>query len=56
MTWDMGLYHPFAYLEGTHQRFVDRHHAPSIVEFSTVVWGREQSNELSLGEELIAWM
>ena len=41
------------YLERAEQAFIHAHHGPSIVEFTTIVWRTEQSDELSLREELI---
>lgn len=43
-----------AYLERTQQTLVNTHHCTSIVELSTVVWRREQRNQLSFGEELVS--
>ena len=42
------------YLEGTQQAFVHRHHCAGVVEFAAVVRGREERDELSLGEEFVA--
>lgn len=41
-------------LERTQQTLVNTHHCTSIVELSTVVWRREQRNQLSFGEELVS--
>lgn len=41
-------------LEGTEQALVDAHHGASIVEFTAVVGGAEEGNQLSLGEELVS--
>jgi hypothetical protein len=43
-----------AYLEGAHECFIHRHHAPSVVKLSTVVGGGEQRDQLTLGKELVA--
>jgi hypothetical protein len=42
------------YLEATQQTLVHAHHGARIVELATVVWRREECNELPLREELIA--
>merc|ERR1719474_8195 len=42
------------YLERTHECFVDRHHAPGIVELPAVVGRREEGDQLPLGKELVA--
>ena len=31
-----------SYLKRTHQRFIDRHHPACIIEFTTIIWSREQ--------------
>jgi len=41
-------------LEGTHQRVIDGHHRPGIIEFSAIIRRRENGNELPFGEELVA--
>jgi len=40
-------------LETAHQRLVHRHHTAGVVELAAVVGGREECDELALGEELI---
>lgn len=42
-----------SYLEGAEEGFIHRHHSSCIVKLSTVIWCREQSDQLSLGEEFI---
>ena len=42
------------YLEGTHQRFVDRHHSSGVVELATVVGRTEECHQLAFGKELVA--
>ena len=41
-------------LKRAHECFIDGHHASCIVELPTVVGGWEQSDQLSLGKELVA--
>ena len=41
------------YLEGTKQRLVDAHHRAGVVELATVVWCREEGDQVSLREELV---
>lgn len=43
-----------AYLERTQQALINAHHGTGVVELSAVVWRREQRNQLSLREELVA--
>jgi len=40
-------------LERAHEGLIDAHHGTSIVEFSAIVWCREESDELPLGKEFI---
>ena len=40
-------------METAHQISINRHDGTTIVEFITVVGGREDSNKLTLGEKLI---
>ena len=40
-------------LERAQKRFVHAHHRTSVVELSAVIWRREESDELTLGEELV---
>ena len=42
------------YLEGAHESLVHAHHGAGVVELPAVVGGREQCDELPLGEELVA--
>src|SRR5687767_8489565 len=44
----------FQYLEGTHEIFVHRYHPSRIIEFSTIVGGREQCHQFSAGKEFIS--
>lgn len=41
-------------LEAAHECIVNRHHGSSVVELSAVVRSTEESDQLSLGEELVA--
>ena len=41
-------------LEGAHEGLIDTHHSSSVIKFSTVVRSREESDQLTLGKELIA--
>ena len=41
-------------LEGTHESLIDTHHSSRVIEFSAVIWCRENGNQLSLSEELVA--
>jgi hypothetical protein len=41
-------------LEWAHERFINGEHGTSIIKFATVIWRREQSDQLPLAEELIA--
>jgi hypothetical protein len=41
-------------LERAHERFVDTHHSTCIIEFTTVIWSREESNKLPPSEKLVA--
>lgn len=41
-------------LEGAQQGLIDTHHRAGIVEFTTVVWRREQRDKLPLSKELVA--
>lgn len=42
-----------SHLEGAHQGLIHAHHAAGVVELAAVVGSREQSYQLSLGEELV---
>lgn len=44
----------FQHLETAHQRLVDGHHRPGIVELTAIVWGGEDGDQLPLREELVA--
>lgn len=48
--WDTRSTH----LERAKQRLVDAHHCTSIVEFTTIVGGAEQRDQLPLREELVS--
>lgn len=41
-------------LEGAQEALVHAHHRTSVVELAAVVWRREQGDQLTLAEELIA--
>jgi hypothetical protein len=41
-------------LETAHQSIVNAHHGTGIVEFTAIVGSGEESDELSLGEKLVA--
>lgn len=41
-------------LERAEQALIHAHHSTRIVEFTAVVWRAEQSDKLSLGEELVS--
>merc|ERR1719507_2590495 len=43
----------FQNLETAHQGLVHRHHGTSIVKLATVVWSREECDQLALCKELI---
>lgn len=42
------------YLEGTHERFIDAHHAACIVKLPAVIWSREKCDQLAFGKELVS--
>lgn len=42
------------YLEGTHEGFINTHHAACIVKLPAVVWSREKCDQLAFGKELIS--
>ena len=42
----------FEDLERAHECFIDRHHGTGIVKLSTVVWRREEGDELPASEKL----
>jgi hypothetical protein len=44
----------FENLERAHQSFIHAHHCSSIIELVTIVRGRENSDELSLGKEFVS--
>lgn len=44
----------FQNLETTHEIGVDGHDGSRVVEFTTVVWGGEEGDQLTLREELVA--
>lgn len=44
----------YTYLEGTHEGFINTHHAARIIKFPTVVWSREKCDQLAFGEELVS--
>lgn len=43
-----------SHLKGAHERLIHAHHGSSVVKLSAVVWRREQSDELPLGEKFVA--
>merc|ERR1719341_663188 len=43
----------FQNLETAHQGLVHRHHGTSIVKLATVVWSREECDQLALCKELV---
>jgi hypothetical protein len=52
--WSLLALHWLKYLEAAHQCFVNGHHGTGIVELTTIVWGTEHCDKLSLSKELIA--
>jgi len=44
----------FKDLEGAHERFIDGHHRSGIVEFTTIVRGREDRHQTPLRKELVS--
>lgn len=42
------------YLEGTHERFIDTHHAACVVELPAVIWSGEQCDQLAFGKEFVS--
>jgi len=41
-------------LKRAHKSFINAHHRTSIVEFTTVVWGREDCDEATLSKKFIS--
>ena len=52
--WSLSLFSRFENLKGTHESFIDTHHGPSIVEFTTIIGSGKKSYELAPGKEFIS--